>query len=75
MASEGNPPAKGGGISLYSNLLDPSDDATPGTISRGPVVFKQPTDDDAQQDDDAAASKKQQISSGRQYTLPIQTAV
>ena len=73
MTTEGNTPAKGG-ISLYANLLDPSDDATPGTIARGPVVFKQPAEDDAQQDD-AATSKKQQISSGRGHTLLIQTPV
>ncbi|PBP15296.1 G-patch DNA repair protein [Diplocarpon rosae] len=28
-----------GGLSLYANLLDPSSTA-PGTISKGPVVFK-----------------------------------
>jgi splicing factor 45 len=28
-------------LSLYANLLDPSTDNSPGTISRAPVVFKQ----------------------------------
>lgn len=28
-------------LSLYANLLDPSADNSPGTISRAPVVFKQ----------------------------------
>lgn len=68
MASQ--PPPKGGMMSLYANLLDPSSDNSPapGTISRAPVVFKQAGENDAQQDD--AASKKQQISAGSQFTLP-----
>jgi splicing factor 45 len=33
-----NPPAPRG-LSLYANLLDPESTA-PGTISKGPVVFK-----------------------------------
>ncbi|CAG8891116.1 unnamed protein product [Penicillium egyptiacum] len=53
MASD--PPPKRG-MSLYANLLDPSTDA-PGTISRAPVVFKQPETEP--QPDDAA--KKQQL--------------
>ncbi|CAI7615853.1 unnamed protein product [Penicillium manginii] len=52
-------PAKGGGMmSLYANLLDPSAESAPGTISRAPVVFKQ-SDADAQPDESAA--KKQQL--------------
>ncbi|OJD27349.1 hypothetical protein ACJ73_01264 [Blastomyces percursus] len=60
MASQ--PPPKGGMMSLYANLLDPSSDSgsAPGTISRAPIVFKQAGENDEQQDD--AASKKQQIS-------------
>ncbi|CAI7629026.1 unnamed protein product [Penicillium pancosmium] len=51
-------PSKGGGMmSLYANLLDPSAESAPGTISRAPVVFKQ--SDDAQPDESAA--KKQQL--------------
>lgn len=53
-------------MSLYANLLNPSD-ATPGTISRAPVVFKKTADGDTPQDD--AAAKKQQISAGRPHTL------
>ncbi|KAJ5231571.1 uncharacterized protein N7469_006159 [Penicillium citrinum] len=52
-------PAKGGGMSLYANLLDPSAESAPGTISRAPVVFKQSSEADAQPDDSAA--KKQQL--------------
>lgn len=54
-----------GGLSLYANLLDsPStQEPTPGTISRAPVVFKQNAEDDAQQD--RAANEKSQISAGR----------
>lgn len=53
------------GLSLYANLLDPSSnkDSTPGTISRAPVVFKQPAEEDSPQD--RAAAEKQQISAGR----------
>ncbi|KMU87203.1 hypothetical protein CIHG_04647 [Coccidioides immitis H538.4] len=55
------PAAPKGGLSLYANLLDPSDTpSASSTISRAPVVFKQATDGESQQDD--AASKKQQIS-------------
>jgi splicing factor 45 len=72
MASQSTP-SKGGGLSLYANLLDPSDAATPGTISRAPVVFKQATDGDPQQED--PASNQQQISAGRQYALPPNESV
>lgn len=52
------------GLSLYANLLGSSSnkDAAPGTISRAPVVFKQPAGDETQQD--RAAAEKQQISAG-----------
>ncbi|CAI7564395.1 unnamed protein product [Penicillium glandicola] len=53
MASDPNPPKKG--MSLYANLLSSSTD-TPGTISRAPVVFKQPETEAQPQD---AAAKKQ----------------
>jgi len=51
--------------------LDPSSnkDSTPGTISRAPVVFKQPAGDDSQQD--RAAVEKQQISAGRYQPASI----
>ncbi|KAL1960268.1 hypothetical protein VTO42DRAFT_8811 [Malbranchea cinnamomea] len=58
MAAQPTPPKSG--MTLYANLLDPSDTTTPGTISRAPVVFKNVTDGDTSQED--AASKKQQIS-------------
>ena len=58
------------GLSLYANLLDPSSNtsAAPGTISRAPVVFKQPLDDESQQDE--ASAQKQQISAGRYQSAP-----
>lgn len=56
-------PPKGGGLSLYANLLDPDASSTPGSISRGPVVFKQPAEGEPQSDESAA--KKQQLSAGR----------
>jgi hypothetical protein len=65
-----NPPApnpsRGGGLSLYANLLDltPSSNTTSAaSISRGPVVFKQGSADNTQVDD--ASVKKQQINPGR----------
>lgn len=68
MAPESTP-AKTGKLSLYADLLDPSDNSSqPGTISRAPVVFKQASGSESQQDDTAAA-KKQQISAGSLYTL------
>ncbi|KGO44860.1 Nucleotide-binding, alpha-beta plait [Penicillium expansum] len=54
MASDPTPPK--GGMSLYANLLNASAD-TPGSISRAPVVFKQPETEP--QPDDAAAKKQQ----------------
>ena len=53
------------GLSLYADLLDPSfnKNSAPGTISRPPVVFKQPAEEDPPQDKGAA--EKQQISAGR----------
>ncbi|KAE8310921.1 hypothetical protein BDV41DRAFT_566208 [Aspergillus transmontanensis] len=59
MASENTPSKPGGILSLYANLLDPSADNSPGTISRAPVVFKQASEGESQQDESAA--KKQQL--------------
>jgi splicing factor 45 len=48
------------GLALYANLLDPSSNKNaPGTISRAPVVFKQPSADLEAQPEDAAAAAKQ----------------
>lgn len=57
MASEPGP-RKGGGMSLYANLLNPSAESTPGTISRAPVVFKQSPETDAQPEESAAKKPK-----------------
>jgi splicing factor 45 len=54
-------------MSLYANLLDPSAESAPGTISRAPVVFKQ-SDADAQPDESAA--KKQQLNPGTFEFVP-----
>lgn len=54
-------------MSLYANLLDPSAESAPGTISRAPVVFKQ--SDDAQPDESAA--KKQQLNPGTFEFVPL----
>ncbi|KAE8390616.1 hypothetical protein BDV23DRAFT_154935 [Aspergillus alliaceus] len=59
MASENTPSKPGGILSLYANLLDPSADSSPGTISRAPVVFKQASEGESQLDESAA--KKQQL--------------
>ncbi|KAL4809063.1 hypothetical protein BDV18DRAFT_94173 [Aspergillus unguis] len=55
MSSDQTPAKPGGMLSLYANLLDPSADNAPGTISRAPVVFKQP--EEAQPEE--ASAKKQ----------------
>ena len=74
MAPDAKPqqPSRGGMVSLYANLLTPPSSAataTPSTISRAPVVFKQPVGDESQQDE--ASVKKQQISAGRhELNLP-----
>ncbi|KAL9001200.1 MAG: hypothetical protein Q9169_000384 [Polycauliona sp. 2 TL-2023] len=49
------------GLSLYANLLEPagSGSAAPGTISRAPVVFKQPIDGAKVLDSDASALRQQ----------------
>lgn len=60
-------PKTGATLSLYANLLDPDASSTPGTISRAPVVFKQPTEE--QNSTDESAAKKQQLSAGRPHTL------
>lgn len=65
MASENTPSKPGGMLSLYANLLDPSADNSPGTISRAPVVFKQASEGESQPDESAA--KKQQLNAGRPY--------
>ncbi|KAL5324339.1 hypothetical protein ACEPPN_008884 [Leptodophora sp. 'Broadleaf-Isolate-01'] len=51
--SNQTPVPRSGGLSLYANLLDP-DSSTPGTISKGPVVFKP-----ADAADDGSAKKPQ----------------
>jgi splicing factor 45 len=57
-------PSRGGGLSLYANLLDPaaSNTTSAASISRGPVVFKQGATEGTQVDD--ASVKKQQINPG-----------
>lgn len=57
MASDPTPPK--GGMSLYANLLNPSTD-TPGSISRAPVVFKQPETEPPPDD----TAKKQRLNPG-----------
>lgn len=60
---QGSTPSRGGGLSLYANLLDPSSSSpnTGASISRGPVVFKQGSDGTPAED---ASVKKQQINAG-----------
>ncbi|KAL3468280.1 hypothetical protein BJX64DRAFT_874 [Aspergillus heterothallicus] len=57
MASDSTPNKGSGMLSLYANLLDPSAEKAPGTISRAPVVFKQASEGEAQADE--ASAKKQ----------------
>ncbi|MCJ1292661.1 hypothetical protein MMC34_004214 [Xylographa carneopallida] len=59
-SSNQNKPARSG-LSLYANLLDPSASSeASNTISRAPVVFKQPASGDPQQDE--VSAQKQQLS-------------
>jgi splicing factor 45 len=60
-SSAPNPPTRSGGLSLYANLLDPTNASTPGSITKGPVVFKTPAADAT----DEASAKKPQIDAGR----------
>jgi len=50
---------RGSGLSLYANLLDPTA-STPGSIAKGPVVFKNNTDTQEE-----ALVKKPQIDAGK----------
>ncbi|MCJ1308442.1 hypothetical protein MMC25_002095 [Agyrium rufum] len=66
-----NGPTKGAkaGLSLYANLLDPSNKSSaPGTISKGPVLFKQPSNFEQSQEEGSA--QKQQISAGSYMPPP-----
>jgi hypothetical protein len=53
-SSNPTPPARGGGLSLYANLLDPDNVTSSATVSKGPVVFKP-----ADSMDEASARKPQ----------------
>jgi splicing factor 45 len=59
--SNSSTPARGTGLSLYANLLDPSAATTPGTISKAPVVFKTGAADTPEE----ASAKRHQIDAGR----------
>ncbi|KAL4921206.1 hypothetical protein BDW62DRAFT_141240 [Aspergillus aurantiobrunneus] len=63
MTSGSTPSKPGGMLSLYANLLDPSADNSPGTISRAPVVFKQ-AEGEAQSDE---ASAKNQVNNALRF--------
>lgn len=58
--SDSSTPARGIGLSLYANLLDPSAATTPGSVSRAPVVFKTSSADTPED----ASAKKHQIDAG-----------
>lgn len=55
------PPARTGGLSLYANLLDPTNTSTPGSISKAPVIFKNPTVEPVEE---PTIAKKPQIDAG-----------
>ncbi|KAL4939008.1 hypothetical protein BDV06DRAFT_44063 [Aspergillus oleicola] len=63
MDSDSMPAKPGGMLSLYANLLDPSAENSPGTISRAPVVFKQ-AEGEAQPDE---ASAKKQVNNALRF--------
>lgn len=54
-------PVRSTGLSLYANLLDPTTASTPGSITKGPVVFKNPSTENTGE----ALAKKPQIDAGR----------
>ncbi|KAL8813375.1 MAG: hypothetical protein Q9223_000709 [Gallowayella weberi] len=62
------------GLSLYANLLDPkgTNSSAPGTISRAPVVFKQP-DSGAEIVGGDVFAQKQQASAGSYTKPPVPT--
>ena len=60
MADNNKPPKRGGGLSLYANLLDPTPN-TSATISRAPVAFQPPETTNASDQ----ASQKHTINTGR----------
>lgn len=64
--SNSSTPARGTGLSLYANLLDPTAATTPGSVSRAPVVFK--TGSVATPED--ASAKKHQIDAGMPFIGP-----
>lgn len=53
-SSNPTPPTRGGGLSLYANLLDPDSVTSSATVSKGPIVFKP-----AESSDEASAKKPQ----------------
>ena len=55
-------PARPGGLSLYANLLDPSNASTPGSISKAPVIFKNPAPEPVEEE--STTTKKPQIDAG-----------
>ncbi|ESZ97541.1 hypothetical protein SBOR_2088 [Sclerotinia borealis F-4128] len=58
MSNLPNPTPARSGLSLYANLLDPSSSDTPGSIIKGPVVFK-PTAAATSAEDEISAKKSQ----------------
>ena len=62
MSSNNTPaPARTGGLSLYANLLDPISASTPGSISKAPVIFKNPVPEPVEEE---PTTKKPQIDAG-----------
>ncbi|KAM3072271.1 hypothetical protein ACMFMG_009084 [Clarireedia jacksonii] len=59
MSNAPNPAPARGGLSLYANLLDPSSSNTPGSITKGPVVFKNATSSTEEE----GSAKKPQVDS------------
>jgi len=64
MTHNNSTPAKGG-LSLYANLLDPTNASTPGSIAKAPVIFKHSSVDTPEE----ASSKKPQIDAGRFHSF------
>lgn len=63
MATNGGSGSAKPGMSLYANLLDPSANAAPGSISKAPVLFNQQVHEE-RPGSISSAAQKQQINSG-----------
>lgn len=65
MATNQSDKPKAGGLSLFASLLDPSAKSSNTTISRAPVVFKQPVENESTKEEEVPVPGKTQLNAGR----------